>query len=60
MRISPCAPETDGFDFSCFSSLPPDKSLSGREQRRRADPAYEIMDSRAPDRNSEVGPSQPH
>ncbi|XP_061664374.1 protein Dok-7-like isoform X1 [Syngnathoides biaculeatus] len=31
-----------------------DKSPSGREERRKADPAYEIMESRATERNSEV------
>uniref|UniRef100_A0A3B5A487 Docking protein 7 n=1 Tax=Stegastes partitus TaxID=144197 RepID=A0A3B5A487_9TELE len=31
-----------------------DKRLSSREERRRADPAYEIMESRMPERNSET------
>ncbi|XP_061620509.1 protein Dok-7-like isoform X3 [Phyllopteryx taeniolatus] len=31
-----------------------DKRPSGREERRKADPAYEIMESRATERNSEV------
>ncbi|XP_018551957.1 protein Dok-7 isoform X4 [Lates calcarifer] len=32
----------------------PDKRLNSKEERRRADPAYEIMESRAPERNSEA------
>ncbi|KAM3590937.1 uncharacterized protein V6R79_019103 [Siganus canaliculatus] len=32
----------------------PDKKLTGKEGRRRADPAYEIMESRAPDKNLEA------
>ncbi|XP_062239959.1 protein Dok-7-like isoform X4 [Platichthys flesus] len=32
-----------------------DKRLSSREERRRADPAYAIMENRAPERNSEAG-----
>ncbi|XP_056883141.1 protein Dok-7 isoform X3 [Takifugu flavidus] len=32
----------------------PDKRLGSKEERRRADPAYEIMESRAPERNSEA------
>lgn len=43
------------FDL-CFSFIPPDKSLGSREERRRADAAYEVMDGRAPERSSEVGP----
>ncbi|XP_067435674.1 protein Dok-7-like isoform X1 [Thunnus thynnus] len=31
-----------------------DKRLNSKEERRRADPAYEIMESRAPERNSEA------
>ncbi|XP_056883138.1 protein Dok-7 isoform X1 [Takifugu flavidus] len=31
-----------------------DKRLGSKEERRRADPAYEIMESRAPERNSEA------
>ncbi|XP_045921661.1 protein Dok-7-like isoform X2 [Micropterus dolomieu] len=31
-----------------------DKRLNSNEERRRADPAYEIMESRAPERNSEA------
>lgn len=38
-----------------FSPLPPDKKLHSKEERRRADPAYEIMDSRGAERNPEVG-----
>ncbi|RVE60552.1 hypothetical protein OJAV_G00182060 [Oryzias javanicus] len=30
------------------------KKLNGKEQRRRTDPAYEIMESRMPERNSEA------
>lgn len=41
-----------------YFSLPPDKRLNGKEERHRADPAYEIMESRAPERNSEVGQSK--
>ncbi|XP_042368330.1 protein Dok-7-like isoform X3 [Plectropomus leopardus] len=38
------------------SAIPaiPDKRLNSKEERRRADPAYEIMESRAPERNSEA------
>ncbi|XP_069581962.1 protein Dok-7-like [Brachyistius frenatus] len=36
----------------------PDKRLTSKEERRRADPAYEIMESRLPERNSEVGQSK--
>ncbi|XP_029310795.1 protein Dok-7-like [Cottoperca gobio] len=38
------------------SAIPaiPDKRLKSREERRRADPAYEIMESRAPERYSEA------
>lgn len=32
----------------------PDKRLNGREERRRVDPAYEIMESRVSERNSEA------
>nr|XP_046237147.1 protein Dok-7-like isoform X6 [Scatophagus argus] len=32
----------------------PDKRLNSKEERLRADPAYEIMESRAPERNSEA------
>ncbi|XP_023287024.1 protein Dok-7 [Seriola lalandi dorsalis] len=32
----------------------PDKRLNSKEERRRADPAYEIMESRAPERSSEA------
>ncbi|XP_053199060.1 protein Dok-7-like [Scomber japonicus] len=31
-----------------------DKRLNSKEERRRVDPAYEIMESRAPERNSEA------
>ncbi|XP_056225315.1 protein Dok-7-like isoform X2 [Seriola aureovittata] len=31
-----------------------DKRLNSKEERRRADPAYEIMESRAPERSSEA------
>ncbi|XP_068444425.1 protein Dok-7-like [Clinocottus analis] len=31
-----------------------DKRLKSKEERRRADPSYEIMESRAPERNSEA------
>ncbi|XP_044039493.1 protein Dok-7-like isoform X2 [Siniperca chuatsi] len=31
-----------------------DKRLNSKEEKRRADPAYEIMESRAPERNSEA------
>ncbi|XP_008296632.1 protein Dok-7 [Stegastes partitus] len=46
---TPCIP-------SSSSVIPaiPDKRLSSREERRRADPAYEIMESRMPERNSET------
>uniref|UniRef100_A0A8C7Z473 Docking protein 7 n=1 Tax=Oryzias sinensis TaxID=183150 RepID=A0A8C7Z473_9TELE len=38
------------------SSVPviPDKKLNGKEQRRRTDPAYEIMESRMAERSSEA------
>ncbi|XP_047463837.1 protein Dok-7-like isoform X2 [Mugil cephalus] len=32
----------------------PDKRINGKEERRRADPAYEFMESRVPERNSEA------
>lgn len=38
-----------------FFPLPPDKKLNSKEERRRADPAYEIMESRGAERNPEVG-----
>lgn len=38
-----------------FFPLPTDKKLNSKEERRRADPAYEIMDSRGAERNPEVG-----
>lgn len=41
-----------------YFSLPPDKRLNSKEERRQADPAYEIMESRPPERNSEVGQSR--
>lgn len=51
--------------FFCFlyvkctiSSLSPDKRLSSKEERRRADPAYEIMESRMLERNPEVDTSK--
>ncbi|XP_047463758.1 protein Dok-7-like isoform X1 [Mugil cephalus] len=31
-----------------------DKRINGKEERRRADPAYEFMESRVPERNSEA------
>ncbi|XP_028285593.1 protein Dok-7-like [Parambassis ranga] len=42
--------------YTSSSSLPaiPDKRLNSKEERRRADPAYEIMESRVPERNSEA------
>lgn len=46
------------FKNRLYFSLPPDKRLNGKEERRRADPAYEIMESRAPERNAEVGRSK--
>lgn len=44
------------FTPSSGSATPaiPDKRLNSKEERRRADPAYEIMESRAPERNSEA------
>ncbi|CAK6952832.1 protein Dok-7-like isoform X4 [Scomber scombrus] len=38
------------------SAIPtiPDKRLNSKEERRRVDPAYEIMESRAPERNAEA------
>ncbi|XP_037614695.1 protein Dok-7-like isoform X3 [Sebastes umbrosus] len=38
------------------SAIPaiPDKRLNSKEERRRADPAYAIMECRAPERNSEA------
>ncbi|XP_024144536.1 protein Dok-7 isoform X3 [Oryzias melastigma] len=41
---------------SSSSSVPvlPDKKLNGKEQRRRTDPAYEIMESRMPEKSSEA------
>ncbi|XP_077445044.1 protein Dok-7-like isoform X4 [Stigmatopora argus] len=33
----------------------PDKRPNGREERRQADPAYEVMEGRAPEPNSEGG-----
>ncbi|XP_070849149.1 protein Dok-7-like [Chaetodon trifascialis] len=46
---TPCIPASG-------SAIPaiPDKRLNSKEERRRADPAYEIMESRAPERNSEA------
>lgn len=41
-----------------ISSLSPDKRLSSKEERRRADPAYEIMESRMLERNPEVDTSK--
>lgn len=38
-----------------FFPLPPDKKLNSKEERQRADPAYEIMESRGAERNPEVG-----
>ncbi|XP_068569370.1 protein Dok-7-like isoform X2 [Cebidichthys violaceus] len=45
---TPCIPASG-------SAIPaiPDKRLKSKEERRRADPAYEIMESRTPERNSE-------
>lgn len=41
---------------SSGSAVPaiPDKRLNGKEERRRADPAYEIMENRPPERTSEA------
>lgn len=46
------------FKNTPYFSLPPDKRLNSKEERRRADPAYAIMENRAPERNSEVGQSK--
>ncbi|XP_062416852.1 protein Dok-7-like isoform X3 [Pungitius pungitius] len=49
-----------GFKTQCIpasgSAIPviPDKRLNGKGERRRADPAYEIMESRPLERNSEA------
>lgn len=41
-----------------YLSLPTEKKLGGNEERRRTDAAYEVMESRMPERNSEVGQSK--
>ncbi|XP_073330602.1 protein Dok-7-like isoform X2 [Pagrus major] len=40
-------------EMNCRTATSEDKRLNSKEERRRADPAYEIMESRAPERNSE-------
>lgn len=42
--------------LSLSLSPPTDKRLNSKGERRRADPAYEIMESRPLERNLEVGP----
>ncbi|XP_035004270.1 protein Dok-7 isoform X3 [Hippoglossus stenolepis] len=47
---TPCIPASGS-----VTAAVTDKRLNSREERRRADPAYEIMENRAPERNSEAG-----
>lgn len=37
-----------------YSSVLPEKKLDSKEERRRADPAYEVMESRMPEKHPEV------
>ncbi|XP_040887141.1 protein Dok-7-like isoform X2 [Toxotes jaculatrix] len=46
---TPCIPASGS-----VTAAMPDKRLNSKEERRRADPAYEIMESRPPERNSEA------
>ncbi|XP_071316186.1 protein Dok-7-like isoform X5 [Trachinotus anak] len=46
---TPCIPASG----SVVAAIP-DKRLNSKEERRRADPAYEIMESRLPERSSET------
>ncbi|KAM9836582.1 protein Dok-7 [Aulostomus maculatus] len=54
------APGSQGVDTSQYEEMSDqavtseDKRLNSKEERRRADPAYEIMEGRAPERNSEA------
>ncbi|XP_054863896.1 protein Dok-7-like isoform X5 [Amphiprion ocellaris] len=46
---TPCIPSS-----SSVTPAIPNKRFNSKEERRRADPAYEIMESRVPERNSEA------
>ena len=47
-----------GMVFFVLFFFRPDKKLHSKEERCRADPAYEIMESRVTERNLEVGQSK--
>uniref|UniRef100_A0A8D3ABR1 Docking protein 7 n=1 Tax=Scophthalmus maximus TaxID=52904 RepID=A0A8D3ABR1_SCOMX len=48
-KWTPCIPSSGSTPAAI-----PDKRLNSKEERRRADPAYAIMENRAPERNSEA------